>query len=178
MAEENSFKYRQAFLGGGKNCISCLGRGQFASKYGGHSLIWMGCSCGGFSMISGKSYRSSPTPYNKWAGSPLWKNKFGGNSELVAPLGARGAKRRTVVAFDAIAGFGCGDRGQFVLSRWRAAWAKNRGRSDESTQRSKNSSDRTRKIKGENWNCFYLVSMAYVVFERIHIWSNVKEEPR
>lgn len=128
-----------------------------------------------FQWFLGKSYRSSPTPYNKWAGSSLWKNKFGGNSELVAPLGARGAKRTTVVAFDAIAGFGCGDRGQFVLSRWRAAWAKNRGRSDESTQRSKNSSDRTRKIKGENWNCFYSVSMAYVVFERIHIWSNVRK---
>jgi len=43
--------------------IYCLGRGKFASKYGGVGLIWIGYTCGRFSMIAGKSFRSSPTPY-------------------------------------------------------------------------------------------------------------------
>lgn len=51
------------------------------------------------------------------SGTPFWKNKFDSNSGLVAPPGAREAKRTTVVAFDAITGFGCGDRRQFVVSR-------------------------------------------------------------
>lgn len=67
-------------------------------------------------MIAGKSFRSCLRPTTP-RGSPFWKNKFGSFSELVAPFGARVAKRTTIVPFDAIAGFSCGDRRQFVLSR-------------------------------------------------------------
>lgn len=178
MAEEKGIKYRQALLAGGKipHFLSgaskiCIQIWRWWPYLGGLHLWTFFNDC--WEKLSKLAYA-----LQQRSGSPFWKNKFDSNSGLVAPFGARGAKRTTLVAFDAIAGFGCGDRRQFVVSGWRAAWVRNRGRSDESTQRSRDSSKLTREIKGENWNCFYLVSMACVLFERIHILSNLHEIPR
>lgn len=90
-----------------------------------------------FQWLLGKAFEARLRP-RRLSGSPFWKNKFGSFSGLVAPFGARVVKRTTIVPFDAIAGLGCDDRRQFVLSRWRAVWVKSRRRSGESTPRSKN----------------------------------------